>query len=408
MTFNRLRFIHGAALGLTIAGGSLLGGCSKDEPFTPAITRADKGGVLIYAVASNSLDTYFPADMAEIERTLPNLDLSKGELWVYSVLPNSKPTLKKLTAAPDGSAEWKLVKEYDRNQFSTDPKRISGVISDYMELCDADTHGLILWSHAASWSPAFSDHAVPQSRSSVTVADGYYQPTENQWFGQDKHNGVSDYCDLIELEEAIPDNTFDFIWFDCCYMSAIEVLYQFRDKTPYIVGCPTEVNALGMPYDVTMPHLLKKDFNLVGAAKAMAETYLNDNAVMTIAVIDTSALEDVAAIAEKAVTGERVSPSKLQKYSRQSYAFYDFGQYTRTWGESLGDEWSTPEFNAAMDRMVVYKAASARDFNGREIKPENFSGVSCHYFYALTDDPKTEYYKSLDWFKRVYPRFPGL
>ena len=229
----------------------------------------------------------------------------------------------------------------------------------------------------------------------------------NYSFGADNYLGTTDYCDILELDEAIPADTFDYIWFDCCYMSAIEVLYQLRDKAPYIVAYPTEVSAEGMPYDLTIPHMAKAGYDIEGAARAMSKYYLDKNAVITIAITDTSALPELAEAAKTAVLdgNDRLPILRLQRYHRNPNGpFVDLGHLIQTWGEAAPDGWAADKFEAALDKAVIYKEASANGFDRRPIDPENYSGISSHYFEDFGNE-KSEYYKRLDWFRDVYTNY---
>lgn len=378
------------------------GGNDKDSE-----VREVNSSILLYAVASNNLYENFKNDSTEICTAASSIDLDKTDILIYSVIPDASvmPRLERLVKTADGFS-FKTVKEYDRSLFSTDPRRISEVISDYNSLSKSDVKGLILWSHATGWLPDFSDHVMPDinARCGITDIKDISIPA-NHSFGYDKTNGEVDHCDIIELSEAIPDNCFSYIWFDCCYMSAIEVLYQLRNKTRNIVAYPTEILAEGMPYDLTIPFLAKENYSLLGAADALAAHFKKDNKVFTIALIDTRWLEPIADIAEKATLGRRGNTVGLQRYSRRIGPFYDFGQYTLRWGESLGNEWDSEQFKSLLNKLVVYKASSERDFSYNPILPENFSGISVHYFNDLWDD-ESNYYMSLDWFKRVYTTVP--
>ena len=163
--------------------------------------------------------------------------------------------------------------------------------------------------------------------------------------------------------------------------------------------------AEGLPYQITLPYLASENIDLEGAAKATAKYFLDKNAVITICVAETANLDALAQEASKAVKGTRPRTSDLQKYSRSpSGPFYDFGQYTSEWGSTLGEEWDDAAFRRALDEVVVYKAASSFGFDRNPIRPENFSGISCHYFKENGSE-NNEYYKTLDWFKAVYRDF---
>ena len=206
--------------------GFFISSCRNDEPDEPVPTEVSNS-ILIYAVASNNLYSSFLEDMKEIEEGLAGVDFSKVDLIIYSVTPYQNGMLKRAVKDSEGNIIFKTLKEYDKSLYSTDPKRISQIISDYCEFSKADDRGLILWSHGTAWQPNFSDHITPNL---------------NYSFGADNILGKTDYCDIDELAVAIPDGVFNYIWFDCCYMASIETYYQLRNKADYFVGSPMELD----------------------------------------------------------------------------------------------------------------------------------------------------------------------
>ena len=398
------------SLALTFLSASILflnSGCTdKNEPDPDPESKVYATSILLYAVASNNLSYDFLSDMQELTDGARQLDLSRSDIWIYSLTPKDTPSLRHIVKDSDGKIVAETVKEYSRDSFSTDPKRISEVIGDYLSLSPASDRGLIMWSHATGWQPNFSDHIVPSVTKSTDSSNKIDLPA-NYSFGADNYLGTTDYCDILELDEAIPADTFDYIWFDCCYMSAIEVLYQLRDKAPYIVAYPTEVSAEGMPYDLTIPHMAKAGYDIEGAARAMSKYYLDKNAVITIAITDTSALPELAEAAKTAVLdgNDRLPILRLQRYHRNPNGpFVDLGHLIQTWGEAAPDGWAADKFEAALDKAVIYKEASANGFDRRPIDPENYSGISSHYFEDFGNE-KSEYYKRLDWFRDVYTNY---
>lgn len=398
---------HHALAASLIYSAACLTSCSdpKEPDPEPDPSTHPKTAVLIYAVASNNLSYDFANDMKEALQGAESLDFNESEVWVYSLTPKELPTLRHMVKDTSGEISLEVVREYDRDTYSTDPKRISEVIDTYVALTEnAHSRGLIMWSHATGWSPAFSDHEVTVVKNAPAIS-GQMDISANYWYGADQYNGKTDYCDLLELDDAIPADTFDYIWFDCCYMSAIEVLYQLRDKAPFIVAYPTEVAAEGMPYQLTLPYLAKSNPDIQAAAVAMTDYFNSKNGVFTIAVTDTSKLTELASAAASATPGEQPSSRGLQKYSRSPNGpFYDFGQYTMEWGKSLGESWDAEGFASIMNAAVIYKASSDRGFDNKAIDPDIYSGVSCHYFFEDYTD-ESDYYKSLDWFKDVYKDF---
>lgn len=390
----------------------------EDEPLPDGPSpqeREYKRVLLLYAVASNNLYGNCLADLDEIERGAKDIDLDSYAVLAYVVGPNGDTAnLLDLVRNADGSCYFEKIKEYDRNVYSTDPRRLSQVISDMASLRKSEKYGLVLWSHGTGWS--YEDTIHPDMDGSVSG------PKVNRTFGMDKYEGNTDYMNIDEMAEAIPSGMFDFIWFDACYMSGIETIYQLRDKCSTFVGYPTEVWSPGMPYDQTIPLLLKEDPNLVGAADLFSEYYKSKNESYTIAVIRTDGLEDLASAARSIYGGKFAAPaSTLVKYSRSPCGpFYDFEQFTLSFCEDSesesddSEESETSSVDEAKDRfssilgsITLYKAAS--DFNFmypgygvmREeylIPAEHFSGINTHWFSSDSSDFPT-YYQQLDWYR---------
>lgn len=120
-----------------------------------------------------------------------------------------------------------------------------------------------------------------------------------------------DYINVDELADAIPDSRFETIWFDCCYMAGIEVIYQFRNKCRTFVGYPTEVWLEGMPYDMTLPFLMKTVPDITGAARTFFDYYNEVRDPVTVTVVDMSKLEPVADAAKAVYASGSVRAKQL-------------------------------------------------------------------------------------------------
>lgn len=354
--------------------------------------------ILLYAIAS---DLPLDADKKEILRVAPSLDLKNNSFYLYQVYQSGQPQLLKLTNE-GGTGAWKSVKTYDRALYSTDPERIAAVIEDFRNLEEANQRGVIFWSHGTGWSPSFSNHGDKEAANApVFYAFGADKDT-------DRDKNYTDRCDIDELASAIPDKMFEFIWFDVCYMGGIETIYQLRNKCNTFVGMPTEEAGNGMPYDECLPYLMHANPDCISAAEEFFNYYKDgkdvDWDVATIAVADMSQIEPVASICRDAYSGSEVpSAFGLQKYSRGSNGpFYDFGQYTRIKADLNPSAPDMSGFEAAMQKFIIYKGATKRDFSGNIIDQDNFSGISCHLYKPADNSASSKYYRTLDWFKRVY------
>lgn len=370
--------------------------CSKsDEPSGGEKTEATKRSALIYAVNGNNLSSNMALNIRQIQEAMSGLPKGKYELYLYQAIAKEKAGLCKIVSGKD--ARLDTLKVYDRSTFATDPVRIKEIMNDYKSLSAVDDRILFLWGHGMAWTPYFSDHGATRA-SDEAIVD---MPMITS-FGGD--NNSSDWADIHELKEAIPSGLFSTIWFDCCYMSNIETVYELREKCQTMIAYPTEIAANGLPYHKILPKIFADKPNYFSAADALYEYYNMSSICVTVAVMDMSKIEDVAAVAKKIyASGEnRPAVEGLQDYSRaRSARYYDFGQFARETAELNNASELVKDFNRAMDNFVVYSHATALDFNRRPIKKENFSGVSTHYYKGL-DTKEENYYRGLDWYKAVY------
>ena len=362
----------------------LLASCSSDE--SAPVPQEAAQTLLVYAVASNNLYPNFHADTTEMQAAARHIDIDRFPIMLYCVTPDGDPELKRMVKRPDGSCCFVTVRTYDRSIFSTDPRRMKAVIADMEVAAPAEKYGLVCWSHATGWSPNFSGHQVPGMDKS---------------FGQDKYNGTSDYLDIDELADAVPDRMFEYIWFDCCYMGAVEVAYQLKDKCRYLIAYPTEIMNAGNCYNTTLQYVLRDVPDYVEAARTLFKSYDDFSVPVSVGVFDLSEFEALAD-ATRAIyaAGEAPEASALQNYGRRPNGpYYDFGQYTLSY---TADEALRSRFTEALDAMTLYKAVSSKDFNGFPFDTEVYSGLSCHYLDPEVISPAEDYYRTLDWYKRVY------
>lgn len=401
-------------LTFSLAGFFILGACHNEEPDNPSVSSGEKTSILLYAVASNNLSSNLIDDMNEIKRGASKINLGEADIYIYAVRPSGNPKLFKLVMTSPESYDYSVVKEYDRSLFSTDPRRISEVIGDYLSRSDAVSRGLILWSHATGWMPEFSNHIVPELNKSFG-ADQFRDPNTNKPI-------MTDYCDLLELDAAIPENTFDYIWFDCCYMGAIEVAYQLRNKANFIVGSAMELAGEGMPYQLTIPFLARLDYSLSDALVAETEYFQNGGDPFTLVLIDTKALESLADAARTIMTGSQPDTFGLLNYAHNGvYPAYDLKQYLTAYYECNNpdilsvsnanfnpdspvdsDNMVSPDkypekFYDILNKVILYKSSSNKTWSFINIDEENYSGLSIFDFEDI-DVSEMNYYRRLDWY----------
>ena len=393
--------------------------CSKnDEPVVPEspVPEELENVVLVYAASGNDLYSNMLADKAEMLRGLKDTDTSKSRLLLFETIPGNVGSGRQailweaVRNKKDNSFYFKELKSFSADVFTTDPQRLSEVVAYAKEMRKADTYGLIFWSHGGGWEPGNSEHTYPDDSSNQPVAGDIADP--DYWWGVDisGDNVVSDKMNIDELAAALPDNGFHFIWFDCCYMSSIEVAYQLRNKTDFFVAYPTEIYNPGLNYETAIPYLMNRNPDLEGAARSLYDYYTYffspEPAAVTVGVFDMSRIEEIARIARQAFSSFVAPPSsELICYSRRGLSanLYDFRQYMSRGADIAGNTIDTESIEKAFTDFTVCKFASERDFNNKLIPSDGFSGLSTYIYRDNTHTSLSDYYRRLDWFNAVYP-----
>ena len=92
--------------------------------------------------------------------------------------------------------------------------------------------------------------------------------------------------DIRELAERLRPFHYDFLVFDACFMSSIEVLYEMRNSFDYIISSPTEVLATGFPYKEILPELLSNSPNYSEIVEKYIAQYNEKKGVLKSSVYD--------------------------------------------------------------------------------------------------------------------------
>lgn len=324
-------------------------GSSGDEPkpVEPPVTQRT---VLLYIVANNNLGQWYfdEEDLAEIDSVRSSIPQEYKLMVYHSKFDKSAPELYEVT--PEGNVS---VATYTPGVSHT-VARMRQVFDDVKAHAPANAYGLILWSHATGWLQDGEDDPLSPTESLIRPLT----------FGSEDGKRMN----LTSLRTALEGQGFDYVYFDACYMATVEVAYELRKVTKYIVGSPSELPAGGMPYDKNLMHLLRG--TRADLIQAATNTFSIYNAIVdprdrccTMAVIDTAPMEELAA-ATRAIyevtplkhPGEHVTNYRSTERNGQSC---DFAEYVRALGSLDGvDPSLLARFNAVYPKVVLYAAAT--------------------------------------------------
>ena len=192
----------------------------------------------------------------------------------------------------------------------------------------------------------------------------------------------------------------EYILFDDCYMSSIEVAYELRNVTDYLIASASEIMAYGMPYAVIGEYLLD-DSDFQAVCDGFYDFYSTYSMPYgTLAVTVCAELENLAMIMKKINTKyifDESSENTLQRMDGYTpIIFYDYGDYVE---KLCKDPVLLERFEQQLSRAVPYKVHTDYFYSvtkGR-VPIYTFSGIttsdpSKHSFTVSKTD--TEWYKA--------------
>ena len=367
-------------------------GCSDGDD-----DSAEKRTVLVYMVADNNLSGWAAQDLSEMKAAVAK-GLPQGQRWVvYYSGPDHKPRLIEF----DREGNERILASYDNSTLSVSESRMREVVGDVKRLAPAPRYGLVLWSHGTGWlnDPGSIDESSPATSGSAGRPD-LIEPLS---FGYDGGYGAK--MKVTSLARALSGHHFDFIYFDCCHMATVEVLYELRHAADRIVGSPTELGVEGMPYDINVALLLNNNVRQAAAATFdfyNRQYYTNGGYGCSIGVYSMAAIEDVA-LAMRHITD--ASLSAPEDYSRVRYyrpsvirsGIYDLTDYVEALSASPS---LTSELSEASGRLIEYFATTPDVYL---LDASRFSGLAGNIVESPADI-STYGYDQLSWYDLVWKK----
>lgn len=377
-------FIHKLVLGTVIC--CVASSCKHNEEPRPEPIPEGEHTVIVYMVADNNLSSYAVNNINDMEKSF-NDELGARMLVFYNqrsggneIIEIQKDNTEKIAS--------KTLKEYSDDLNPCLPATLEQVIADCRELSPSKHYSIIFWSHGSGWLPKGMSPAKTEEKPDYSFGLNYQ---------------YTDVLEVNELAAALPDDlVFEFIHFDACHMGSIEVAYELRNKAKYLIASPAEILAAGYPYALAMDELLTYD--AVGIAKTFYDDYNSQSGVYqsaTIGVTDLSELTNVAAKFKAMVASGDEKPIAEQQYGRYLGSSSDYRDLMWDMSDMAKRTYGTDraaDFLAALDKAVIYKAATPYIFYGDPygtIAIKEFSGLSLYL-------PRSDEIRTLEIYVRDY------
>lgn len=299
-----------------------------------------------------------------------------------------------------------IVREYGAENSAL-PATFARVLREVADEYPADSYGLIFFSHASGWLPA------------GTLQNPQKQRKRSRSIGVDDGGTGRAEMEIAEFAAAIPDGMFDFIVFETCLTAGVEVAYELRGKSDYMLASAAEIVSPGFTpvYPSALRLLCNTAVETRTALEAFGHAWMNYVATnytgarrsATLSLIDIDETSPLAARTQAALrtrSAEAPDLSRLQHFDRPgSYGdspalprFFDLDE----WVEEVADPDEYEAFRAQLERTVVWKAATETFMAGQNgFTVRRHSGLTTYVEQDAFPD-LNQAYRRLSWSGAVY------
>lgn len=360
--------------------------------------------IFMYMPWSSNLISEFATNLSDFETAIEQMGgLDNKRLIVYHAGSTTTGNLYEIVCE-NGECVRQTIKSYT-DIDCTQESVLTGIINDVKTVAPAQSYSMIISGHGTGWLPAGTEMSKK-----ALFAKSYSASSDElktRYFGgltSDTQTNIS------TLVNSLSNNNIklDYLMFDDCYMSSLEVAYELRTVTNYLIACPTEIMAYGMPYEEIGAYLLSDTPNYNAICQAFITFYSSykdsttgkDAPYGTIAVTDCSQLDELAEMVKYAnstyVFDSKLLPNIQRMDGYSPTIFYDFGDYIRAL--CAGDDTFIAQIDELLSKVVPLKAHTDSFYSMRQIIPiSSYSGLTtsaCSESSAASDYENTSWYKA--------------
>lgn len=322
-----------------------------------------------------SLFTYFINNINSIEQAIKQQGgIGNTRLVTFISL---SPTYSALieTKYQNGYCVRDTLKRYYDYDYTT-PSGIASLLTDVKTSAPAPTYAMVIGCHGNGWIPRDIKNYY-RSRSFGGI-DTQYQ------------------TELTSLAEGIKGAAMpmQFIAFDDCYMANIEVAYDLKDVTQYIIASTSEIMADGLPYSRIWSYLASATPNYQAIVNEFYNYYTQYTYPYgTLSVIDCSQIDAMASWMKginSRYTFDATAISNLQKLDGMAQTiFFDMKSYI----DNLCDDNDCNQFNALVARLVPYHVHTSSIYTDFSQYNGGVTTIPVTTFCGITiSDPTTNTY----------------
>ncbi len=220
---------------------------------------------------------------------------------------------------------------------------------------------MIYFSHASGWLPS----------------GNLQNPLNTRSFGIDNNTETDSYeIELSDFAAAIPDGSLDFILFETCLTSGIEVAFALRNKADYLLMSSAEILSPGFnhTYRNHVMTLFNRSLTIQESLEQFAQQHFSHTNALegayrsaTLSLIRTSEVEPLAILCREILKKKLLSDTTLDITAMQHFdrpgAYGDWPAVIRyfDFGETMKHITQPEEYKAfeiQLAKTVVWKAST--------------------------------------------------
>lgn len=403
-----------------MVGVSCSNGDNPDGPDVPVTPVGQT--VFMFFPWSNSLLSDFRRTVEDMQTVVAQRSMKDERIMVFMATSEREAVLFELKKQ-NGRCLTDTLRRYSDRPF-TSRQWLTSLFSEVMTLAPASRYGMVVGCHGLAWVPVQGQRNARKRQGSqerIDEEDNLYKEERIDKEGLYKEERIDkEGDDLMHFEVQGPVTTrfiggtypetqiettdladamadaglhTEYILFDACYMSSVEVAYELKDVTHYLIASPTEVISYGFPYITMGKHLLGTP-NYKGIADSFISFYSSYYLPYgTVAVTDCTQLDALAAIAQQ-INAAAEEPTNAAS-AKQINAAAEGKLNTATSGKSapngvqIMDGYSPTLFYDLGHLMSLKNAGTVLTaaFAEQLDKTVPYKGHTDQYFTALKDAP---------------------
>jgi len=300
-----------------------LSSCTEEGVDVNDITKQT---IIIYMpwTESTSLQSAFRNNLDSIKTAISSAKgMSNSRLMVFYSSSASESRLYEITWAKNTGCVENIVKEYSTPVYTT-AEGIEDIINETKNAAPALNYAMIIGGHGTGWTYKDDWEDYPNNAKVM-----YY---DTRFIGSTECNDYT--TDIETLSEAICNSgtKMQYILFDNCYMANIEVAYELKDATNFLVASTSEINIAGMPYKSMWSYLCTATPNYASMTSAFYSFYSSYSCPYgSLSAIDCREVDELADVMKE--INQEVSLDKTLLDSIQTtdgfntHIFYDMSDY---------------------------------------------------------------------------------